>query len=253
MTQPSTRIRPIAAFRAMRNLTRDREDTRQVFLLIEALRGKTTLRQFARFRDSEAGRALLAARPSLLARLSDRASLAELPPGSLGRAYCDFVASENLSAEGLVEASKIRPAPPVADAVTWFRERNREMHDLLHVTAGYGRDPLGEACVVAFSFAQTGQKGFAVIATVGATRIARRLRGEPVRRAVLEAYRQGKRAGWLIGADWENLLGEPLEAVRARFGVTPPTLYPRLLPSVQRAVGAAAAAAAARQPQTAAA
>ena len=186
---------------------------------------KTTPGQSARFRQSETGRAILAERRSLLARLSDRASLAALPPGSLGRAYYEFMATEDLSAEGLVEASKIRRAPTV-DEITWFRERNREMHDLLHVTAGYGRDPLGEACVTAFSYAQTGLKGFAVIATVAAFRIARRLRGRHVLRAVYEAYRQGRRAAWVVGADWENLLSQPVDAVRARFRVSAPTYYP---------------------------
>ncbi|HEV8681004.1 MAG TPA: Coq4 family protein [Stellaceae bacterium] len=239
----STRLHPIAAFRAMRNLTRDREDTRQVFLLMEALRGKTTLRQFARFRRSETGRTMLAERSSLLARLSDRAGLAALPPGSLGRAYYDFMASENLSAEGLAELSKIQ-RPPAVDEVTWFRERNRDMHDLLHVVAGYGRDPLGEGCVVAFSFAQTGLKGFAVIATVAAFRIARRLHDWRVPRAVFEAYRQGRRADWLIGADWEALLSQPVESVRTRFRVSTPTYYPQILPSLQRAIAAAGANAA---------
>jgi len=240
MPQPaSTRLHPIAAIRALRNLIRDREDTRQVFLLMEALRGKTTLRQFARFRHSDAGRGMLAERRSLLARLSDKASLAALPAGSLGRAYYDFMAMENLSAAGLVEASKIRQAPPAPDDITWFRERNRDMHDLLHVTAGYGRDPLGEACVVAFSFAQTGLKGFAVIATSAAFRINRRLRGQHVLRAVHEAYRQGKHAAWLIGADWESLLAQPLESVRAQLRVSAPTFYPRILPTLQRLISAA--------------
>ena len=49
---PRPRLHPITALRAVRNLMRDREDTHQVFLLIEALRGKTTLRQFARFRQT---------------------------------------------------------------------------------------------------------------------------------------------------------------------------------------------------------
>ena len=234
----STRLHPIAALRAMRNLIRDREDTRQVFLLIEALRGKTTLRQFARFRQSETGRAMLAERRSLLARLSDRASLAALPPGSLGRAYYEFMAAEDLSAEKLVELSKIQ-RPPSGDEITWFRERNREMHDLLHITAGYGRDPLGEACVTAFSYAQTGLKGFAVIATVAGFRIARRLRSLYVLRAVYEAYRQGRRAAWVIGADWENLLSQPVDSVRAQFRVSAPTYYPRVLPSLRRVIAAA--------------
>ena len=229
MSDPtSTRIQPLVALRALRALLRDREDTRQAFLLVEALRGKTTLRQFARFCETDAGRALLAEKPSLLARLSDRKSLAALPPGSLGRAYFDFLNEENLSAEGLVEASKIRATQPSDNDLTWFRERNREMHDLLHVTAGYGRDPLGEACVLAFTFAQNRGKGAAVIATVGAWRNLRRLKTLRAPRAVWEAYRQGGRAGWLIAADWENLLAQPLAAVRARFRVAAPTQYPQL-------------------------
>src|SRR5216684_2220768 len=236
----STRLHPVAALRAMRNLIRDREDTKQVFLLIEALRGKTTLRQLARFRQSETGRAMLAERRSLLARLSDRASLAALPPGSLGRAYYEFMATEDLSAEGLVEVSKIQ-RPLSGDDLTWFRERNREMHDLLHTVTGYGRDPLGEGCVVAFSYAQTGLKGFALIATVTAFRIARRLPGQHVPRAVFEAYRQGRRADWLIGADWENLLSQPVDVVRAQLGVSPPTYYPRILPDLRRIIAAASA------------
>lgn len=224
----STRIRPIVALRALRGLLREGENTRQAFLLVEALRGKSGLRQFARFSASEAGRALLARQPSLLSALSDRARLAQMPPGSLGRAYLDFVSTENLSAEGLVEASKIHAVPPPDDAMTWFRQRNREMHDLLHVTAGYGRDPLGEACVLAFTFAQNRSPGAAVIATAGAWRNLRRLRSLLAPRAVWEAYRLGRRAAWVVAADWETLLAQPLETVRAGLRIALPTRYPRL-------------------------
>jgi ubiquinone biosynthesis protein COQ4 len=240
MSQPaSTRLHPFAALRAVRNLMRNREDTHQVFLLIEALRGKTTLRQFARFRQTETGRAVLGEKRRLLDRLSDRASLAALPAASLGRAYYEFMAAENLSAEGLVTLSRIE-RPPMADEVTRFRERNREMHDLLHIVTGYGRDPLGEACLVAFSYAQTGLKGFAVIALFAARRIARARPGQPIRRAVFEGYRHGRSAGWLPGADWEALLSQPVEAVRAQFAVEPATYYHTVLAAAGRS-GAAAA------------
>jgi len=225
---PSPRLRPIAALRAVRNLMRNREDTQQVFLLIEALRGKTTLRQFARFRQTETGRAVLGENRRLLDRLSDRASLAALPAGTLGRAYYDFMAAESLSAEGLVALSRIE-RPPAADEVTLFRERNREMHDLLHVVTGYGRDSLGEACLVAFSFAQTKLKGFALIALFAARRIARARPGQPVGRAVFEGYRHGRSAGWLPGADWEALLTQPVEFVRTQFAVKPATCYHAIL------------------------
>jgi ubiquinone biosynthesis protein COQ4 len=138
-----TSIHPLAAFHAMRALTKNREDTRQVFLLNDALRGKTTLRQFERFRHSETGQAVLAERRSLLARLSDRESLAALPKGTLGREYFEFMAAEHLSADGLVQASKFDESLPPGEDMTLFRERSREMHDLLHIVSGYGRDPLG--------------------------------------------------------------------------------------------------------------
>ena len=235
MTQPASyRLRPGAAFRAMRNLLRERENTQQVFLLIEALRGKTTLRQFARFRQTETGRAVLAENRRLLDRLSDRASLEALPAGTLGRAYYEFMASENLSAEGLIEASKVT-RPPASDDVTLFRERNREMHDLLHVVTGYGRDPLGEACLVAFSYAQTRLKGFAVIAVFAGRKIGRRHPGQPVRRAVFEGYRHGRAAGWLPEADWEGLLAQPVEAIRTQFSIKPAKYYPKVLAAMRRA------------------
>jgi ubiquinone biosynthesis protein COQ4 len=229
----STRLHPITAFRAMENLKRNREDTQQAIALIDALRGKTSLRQFARFRQTETGRTVLAEKRQLLDYLSDRQRLAALPPGTLGRAYYEFMAAENLTAEGLVEASKIRETLPAGDDMTLFRERSRDTHDLLHVVTGYGRDPLGEACLLAFSFAQTGLKGFAMIAIVVAQRISRRVRGQPVRRAVFEGYRNGRRAGWLYGADWEKLLAEPVEAIRARFRISPPTYYPQVLAAVR--------------------
>jgi ubiquinone biosynthesis protein COQ4 len=238
-SSPSTRLHPIAAFRAMRALTRDREDTKQAFLLIDALRGKTTLRLLARFRRTETGRAVLAEQRRLLDRLVDRRALAALPAGTLGRAYYDFMAEEHLSAEGLVEASRVTPLPAATD-MALFRERTREMHDLLHVITGYGREPLGESCVIAFSFAQTGQKGFAVIAAVSAHRIARARPGFAVRRAVFEAYRRGRRAGWLIGADWENLLAQPLMQVRAQFGVEPAPRYTQVIATLRAQSPAAA-------------
>jgi ubiquinone biosynthesis protein COQ4 len=227
-----TRRHPIAAYRAMRNLLRDREDTRQVFLLIDALRGKTTLRQLARFRDSEIGRAALADHRRLFDRLDDRTSLAALPAGTLGRAYYDFMAAENLSAEGLVKASTI---PQSTDDIIWFRERNREMHDLLHIVSGYGRDPLGEACLVAFSYAQTGQLGFAVIALFAGRRIAQARPGQPIWRAIFEGYRRGRSAAWLTGADWEGLLSRPVEEVREQFAVKPAGYYPKILAAARDA------------------
>ena len=158
--------------------------------------------------------------------LCNREALAALPAGSFGRAYYDFVEREGISADGLVEASRVQqkfPAPGIDEQT--FRERIRDMHDLWHVLTGYGRDPLGETCVVAFSYAQTRSLGFALIAVLGALKIGQLLRGAPVRPAVLEAYRNGRAASWLVGEDMEALLAEPLDALRVRLGIARPQRY----------------------------
>ncbi len=227
---PSHRIRPLAALRAMRCLLKDKEDTSQVFVITSSLRGKSALRGAERMRRSEAGRTVLAERRSLLPVLCDREALSALPAGSFGRAYCDFVTRENISAEGLVEASLVQakfPAPSAEEQL--FRERVRDMHDLWHILTGYGRDPVGETCLVAFSYAQTKSPGLAVIALLGLSMISRALPGAPVRAALFEAFRHGRAAAWLPGEDFEAALHEPLETLRARLGIAPPRRYREIM------------------------
>src|SRR5476649_444005 len=165
---PSHRIRPLAALRALRRLLKDKEDTSQVFIITSSLRGKSALRGARRLGTTEYGRSVLAQNRSLLPVLCDRAALAALTAGSFGRAYYDFVTRENISAEGLVESSLVQakfPAPTSDEQL--YRERIRDMHDLWHILTGYGRDPVGETCLVAFSFAQTKSPGLAAVALLG--------------------------------------------------------------------------------------
>ena len=47
----------------------------------------------------------------------------------------------------------------------------------------------------------------------------------PARRAVWQAYRNGKAARWLPGLDYEALFEQPLEQVRERLNIRPATVY----------------------------
>ncbi len=156
----SRRIRPFEAWRAMRILLRDKEDTAQVFRFVQALTGDSQRMGFERFKQSETGQRILREQRRLLDVLSDRAGLAKCPEGSLGRAYLDFVYGHNLSADGLVAASKEGSSRKFESAdEELYANRLRDMHDLWHVTTGYGRDGLGELCLLAFSYAQTRNRG----------------------------------------------------------------------------------------------
>jgi ubiquinone biosynthesis protein COQ4 len=82
----------------------DPDDLPQVFTIIESLSGNTLHRIWKRLVKSENGRRILGERPDIVARLEDRAALARLPEGSLGRAYLAFVEREKISPAGIREA-----------------------------------------------------------------------------------------------------------------------------------------------------
>ena len=221
----SRRIRPLAALRAIRALIRNPDDTARVFDVIQALSGTTGERLFTRFRASDTGRRLLDERPALLARLSDREALLALPRGTLGHSYAEFMRREQISADGLVEASEhTRDALPPERR--WFADRLRDMHDLWHVVTGYERDLLGEASLLAFTYAQTRNPGIGAIVATAWWR-AGRVNPE-ARRLLRDGYRRGRDAAWLPGQPWEELLALPLEEVRERLGVGAPPVYEQL-------------------------
>jgi ubiquinone biosynthesis protein COQ4 len=235
ITEDGTRIRPLVALRALRALFRNGEDTKQVFIIGDALRGRTGLRVFNHFRTTELGREVLEGRhPPLIGTLSDSRRLAALPDGTLGRVYHDFMAVENLTADGLVDASMAAGSNVMSPEVRRFRERARDQHDLHHVTTGYGRDGLGEVCLLAFGYAQTGNRGNGVIVLAGMLKILSILPGQPIISAVWQAYRNGRKARTLLEQDWEALLDQPLEQLRAGLGIREPSIYRGITAAIRR-------------------
>jgi ubiquinone biosynthesis protein COQ4 len=226
-SEPRARIRPVQAWRAIRALLADPDDTAQVFRIIDALSGRSGERLFARFRATPTGARILEERRSLLGTLSDRDALRALPEGTLGRIYADFVSREQLSADGLVAASAEGGRQVDFGAERRLvGERLRDMHDLWHVVTGYGRDLVGEAALLAFSYAQTRNRGVGFIVAVAWWRAGRA--GAGFRRMIEEAYRRGKRSAWLPAADWEALLSKPLGDVRAELRLGSPPRYEEL-------------------------
>ena len=219
----SDRIRPLDALRAIRGLLRNPDDTALVFEIIEALSGRTRARVFDRFRGTESGRRLLTERPNLLARLTDREHLLALPVGTLGHTYGEFMNREQISADGLVDASETWLRGDLPPDRRWFADRLRDTHDLWHVVTGYGRDLIGEASLLAFTYAQTRNLGIGLIVAVAYLK-ARGI-NRPARRLLREGYRRGRHAVWLPGVEWELLLEQPLARVREQLRVGEPPVY----------------------------
>lgn len=229
------RIRPLVAFRAIRALFKNKEDTGQVFKIVTALQGNSMAKRMEMFRASPVGRQVLAENRQLLATLCNREYLRSLPERSFGRIYLNFLETEGLSAEGLVGASQEAPQWEKRQAeFALFASRMRDSHDLHHVLTGYGRNPLGEISVLTFAYPHTRNRGIGFLILVGMFKFKKDLpRDIPVFRAIWEAYRNGKKAAWLPGVDWEAMLKLPLEEVRRRLNIQTPEIYKSVEPRMK--------------------
>jgi ubiquinone biosynthesis protein COQ4 len=214
-----TRLQPFTAMRAIRTLFATR-DTRQVFILLRAMRGRSGIRNFRRFAASPVGKTVLRDRRDLLPLLEDHARLGQLPAGSIGRAYLDFMESEDLSAKTLVTASENWEEEAATPDMALFRARMRELHDVNHVVTGYGRDRLGELCLMTFMYRQTGNLGMLMLVVMAWRRLP-----QTARAAVREAWRHGRKAAWLAEQDWEALLTRALADVRKMLRIEMPVKY----------------------------
>ncbi len=223
-------LRPREALGALRKLLADPEQTEHVFTIIRALSGKTLLRGYLRFRKTAVGEHILAEKRNLIELLSDRDWLRSLPAGSLGAHYLQFVETENLSADGLVEASQTEEGEGYGDDanIRLYGERLRDQHDLWHVTTGYYRDVKGEVCLLAFTVAQTLNPGLALITLAGMIKIARETGDWRIVKAAWNGFLNGRRAAWLPATEWETMLQRPLNEARRMLKVRAPRVYPEI-------------------------
>lgn len=221
------RYRPLRAVRCFQALLKDKEDTSLVFQIFESLPSKTFLPRVRNLVLSDHGEMLRQTEPSLAVILDDHAALRRTPKGSLAHAYCDFMEAEGLSAAGLVAEADRLGRPKYPDLVQWFMERSRDTHDLFHILTGYGRDALGEACVLLFTHGQAPSQGHLLIGYAGAANIKTIVKGTaaPVLGAAREAHRTGKGAPPLIRHSIRDLLAQPLDEVRSQMRIPDPAQY----------------------------
>jgi ubiquinone biosynthesis protein COQ4 len=236
------------ALSAVRKLLADPEDTVQVFRIMAALNAGIARKNYLRLLTTPEGGRIAYSRVELVNVLTDRAWLAQFAPGTVGAAYRSFLDKTGFSADGLAAVSNEdnTRAPDMAHPYAWFGRRERDIHDIWHTLTGYqANDPLGELCLVAFSYAQTKGLGWGFIALAGALKSFGEQHGKLVRRAIREGYRHGRDAAWLHNEDIEHLFAEPLGAARARLRIAAPVAYERAQQAAREAMpdGAATATA----------
>jgi ubiquinone biosynthesis protein COQ4 len=238
----STRKDWRGAFAALRRLLSNPNDTTQVFRIMRSLNAGVQKAGYERLLRSAEGGRLAYQRVELAERLGDPAFVASCPAGSVGAAYAAFLGETGYSADGLAAVSQADDASRAAQhPYAWFGRRTRDAHDLWHILTGYrANDPLGEACLVAFSYPQTGGLGWAFLAIGSGVKALRSPHRKLAIEALWEGYRHGRRAAWLNGQDYERVLIEPLASARKRLGIREPVAYHTLQTILKQSAGGAA-------------
>ena len=230
------RIQPLKVLHHFGKLVEDKEDTEQVFHIIEATKGKATHKQAWNFIQSLEGQRFIAEGTDIPTMLDDHARWADCGPNSVAAHYIAFMKREGLSAAGLVAESH-KWAPPQSlprDLTQWYFDRLRDTHDLFHVLTGYGRDALGEASLLGFSYQQNHNKGILFIAYAGARQIKKVSGTEaPLFAAIKEGRRLGRAAAKIAHQDIAALMREDIGAARARLNIGAPQVYRQCLEILQ--------------------
>jgi ubiquinone biosynthesis protein COQ4 len=230
----------IDAFQALSVLMRDPNDTAQGFRLVEALDPHIHHRELARMRSEPTGERLLREQPALVNLLRDRAALASMPAGSLGRAYLDFCVQEGIEADVFVQIGEAG-SQSIEDAqVRYAAHRSRDSHDVWHVVCGFRSDMAGEAAILGFTFAQTRSPGLLLLLAGGFLHslIVGRTAGKTMRRLAWFGWKSGKRARPLAAAPWEEWLARPLHEIRSDLRVFDVPVYePAYAPRGEAAAG----------------
>lgn len=225
-------FRPLKVLHHFGKLVDDKEDTEQVFHIIEATKGRKSHAQARSFIQSPEGQRMMAEGVDIPAMLDDHARWADCGPNTVAAHYIAFMKREGLSAAGLVAESH-RWAPPESlpkDQTQWYFDRLRDTHDLFHVLTGYGRDALGEVSLLGFTYEQNHNGGILFIAYAGARQI-KKVSGTkaPIFAAIKEGRALGRAAAKISHQDIAALMREDITAARARLGIGAPQVYRQCL------------------------
>jgi len=157
-------------------------------------------------------------------------ALEGLPAGSLGRAFHDWIISNNLTiglatnykamhekfkSDGILEGM-----PPEMESAVL---RAYQTHDFQHVVTGYDSSPAGEIALQSFGFGQVRFPYFGMWMSVSMTRMTflSPHRITEFMDAIADGWELGRRSPNIQCVKWEDMLDQPLAEVRKKLGITP--------------------------------
>ncbi|MBM4377343.1 MAG: hypothetical protein FJ095_19865 [Deltaproteobacteria bacterium] len=197
--------------RALRDLLKNPDDTRQVFLIGLATSRITMPQLLTRICMVDEGARMLKEQPAIDSAHVDFAALRRLPDGTLGREYVRFLDEHKL------DPDLFHRPPGVPEIPGYIAQRLRQLHDVWHVLTGVAPNIPGEVSLQAFTYAQTGAVLSLLISLFGTLRWSASY--PTLAWDVMREYRRGKRAAFLPVVRVEELWDVPLAEVRTRLGL----------------------------------
>lgn len=238
MSAPSVVVnpRPLGLLGFLREVARARRvgpGPETVFRLFRPFHGPEFDAIYRRVMADDTGRRILRAGRSLHPVLLDLDRLRSLPAGTLGHEYARFMDANEIDIACFAAASLRHMAREdyATDEAWTLANRARDIHEIVHVLSGYGTDELGEMCELAFNAREDPRpkaSRFAIRINLASFRRNGHRHADAV---IRRAFRRGSRAGLLVGADWETMMDQPLDDVRARLGISAPEPYEPIPPT----------------------
>ncbi len=224
--------RPFSALRSGVTFLCNIQKTEHFFRMTDAIDGPQNEANYQRFIKTPVGEKLDGEGVNFAHILSDSAMLNRQPPGSLARAYLDFLSAEDLQMDMLMGAERDAASSNLQldESRRNYMESGIALHDVLHVLTGYGRDAVGEACVLAFTAEQFKLRGVGLFSRALSIREQVSHPGRPILKMAAEARRMGRKAIWIPEVDWREYLHRPVSEVRRALGIEPSQRYMEFYP-----------------------
>jgi len=147
--------------------------------------------------------------------------LAVQPTGSLGQDFHRLIVDNKFDLEVLDrEAFGLSQLPP---ALAYLNTRILQMHDVWHLVGGYRTTALGEVSISAFQLAQFGHNYSAMFlaVTVATARFALPMALPVLLQVMAEGWRHSRTGPSFMAIPWEAEWHQPIETIRAKFGIVP--------------------------------
>jgi ubiquinone biosynthesis protein COQ4 len=204
--------------RAVLRVLADSDQTSEIHR-VEEITGRPRYRHILdEMRASPDGQRLLAEKPELSSEQVDYDALRALPASTLGGAYVRHLDGNKITADYQAAKTRHIDDPDMA----YLMRRFRQTHDVWHALLGIGITGHEEVIIHWFSYGQLRLPVSAMIMLFGTMKhLVLERRWGALRHSMLEAYRAGRDAAPLLAVYWEDYWEEPLDSVRAAYGVHP--------------------------------